>query len=660
MQVMGFRKLHMTQKNGFFMLFISAGLFLFISALPAIADEPKLEASVDKSTARLNEEIHLNIKVVGVRGALPAPHLPKLEAFDIFYSGRASHFSFVNGRTESMTEFNYVLIPKSVGTFILRPIEITIDNQVYKTDQLEIKIENGAAPIVPSARAPVSQTAQPRAPAPFRPQQGPYAGAASQPVPVQTGSDSDDNIFLRVRPTKLSVYANEQLILIYSLLTRYDTRYEGFDDEPETSGFWIEEFPMERDIGRDTEVVNGKKYVRADIKKLALFPTAPGEYTIKPGVIKTSVQIEEPSSSLFDEFFNDSFFSGGGLFARRVERKLTAPPIQIQVKPLPETGKPAGFEGAVGDFRMATSLDKRVVKQNEAVTLTITIEGEGNIETLAPPQLPEISGTKSYPSDTRTEPFSQKDRVAGRKTIEMIIIPQEAGELKIPPLVFSFFNPKLEQYVVLKSEPYKINVEPSSEPAPQLPTDFATRGLAAVKKEIQLESEGIQYIRERIRPARFILPRIVFWLAVVNGGLTLLTVAALIYRRRHEFLEQNVPIKRALFARKTAGEGLKRLHRMTKSASGDSRKTEAFFEESAKVLNRYLADKLNLSPQGLTQYMIEDELQKLNANPETVQKIRECFEACDQVRFGRMSSAGLESKIMVQKIREIIEVLERL
>lgn len=633
-------------------------MLFFLPGPPSTsAEEPQLEVSIDKSTARLNEEIHLNIKVVGVRGSLPAPHLPELEAFDIFYSGRASHFSFINGATQSMTEFNYVLIPKTIGTFILRPIEITIDHQVYKTDQLEIKIEGGM-PGATSAPRPSTTTAAPPVSQPRGPSAQGYRQPAATP-PAQTDSSIDDNIFLRVMPTKLSVYTNEQLLLIYSLLTRYDTRYEGFDEEPQISGFWIEEFPMDRDIGRDTEVINGKKYVRADIKKLALFPTAPGQYTIKPGVIKTSVQIQEPSSTLFDEFFNDSFFSGGGLFARRVEKRLTANPIQIQVKPLPEAGKPAGFEGAVGDFRMATSVDKRTVKQNEAVTLTMTIEGEGNIETLAPPKPPEIAGAKSYPSDTRTEPFSQKDRVAGRKTIEMIIIPQEAGELKIPAFTFSFFNPKLEEYVILKSDPYQIKVEPSSEPAPQLPPDFASRGSSAGKKEIRQESEDIQYIKEKIRIGRPALPPIVFWLAAANGVLTLLCIGTAVMHKRHEFLERNVSIKRALFARKIAGAGLKRLGRMA-PASGDSKKAEPFFEESTKVLNQYLADRLNLSAQSLTQYTIEEELSKLNAPSETVQKIRECFEACDRVRFGRMSSAGLESKIMIQKIHEIVEALEKL
>ena len=298
----------------------------------ALADEPQLAAAVDKQNAHVNEEIHLSVKITGVRGNFQAPKLPALESFEIFYSGRASHFSFINGQTESLTEFDYVLIPRSAGRFVLRPIEVTIDGKAYQTPQLEINVEDGQtvapqqvprqAPMVlrnsgSSQTTPVSN-AQPQAPSP----------------PEMSGNDS--RIFLRVVPSKLTLYTNEQLLLIYSLYTQLDTRYEGFEEEPETSGFWIEEFPMDQDLGRDTELVDGRKYVRADIKKLALFPTAPGEYLIKPGMIKASVQIQENNSSMFDEFFNDSFFGGAGLFARRVEKRMTHPPIKIEVKPLPD------------------------------------------------------------------------------------------------------------------------------------------------------------------------------------------------------------------------------------------------------------------------------------------------------------------------------------
>ena len=167
---------------------------------------------------------------------------------------------------------------------------------------------------------------------------------------------------------------------------------------------------MDQNVGHDTEVVNGKKYVRADVKKIALFPTAPGQYTIKPGVVKTSVQIDEPDSQ-FDQFFNNSFFSGNTMFTRRVERQLVPPAFQIIVKPLPEEGKPSSFKGAVGDFRMGTELDKRIVNQNEAVSFKITLEGEGNIETLTQPAVPEIKNVKMYDSDTETQLLDRKSVV---------------------------------------------------------------------------------------------------------------------------------------------------------------------------------------------------------------------------------------------------------
>ena len=127
------------------------------------ADEPQLSATLDKQSARINEEIHLNVKIAGVRGSIQAPKLPSLESFEVFYQGRGSHFSFINGQTESLTEFNYVLIPRSTGQFVLRPIEIKIGDKTYQTNQLEINIENGQTSVPsPSTQPYRGLTAQPQ------------------------------------------------------------------------------------------------------------------------------------------------------------------------------------------------------------------------------------------------------------------------------------------------------------------------------------------------------------------------------------------------------------------------------------------------------------------------------------------------------------------
>ena len=108
------------------------GFLFFIGlASSAVADEARVTATVDKQQASVNEEAHLSIRVSGVRGSVQAPSLPSLEGFEVFYSGRSSRFSFINGKSESMTEFNYVLIPRSAGRFVLTPIEVKVGDKTY-------------------------------------------------------------------------------------------------------------------------------------------------------------------------------------------------------------------------------------------------------------------------------------------------------------------------------------------------------------------------------------------------------------------------------------------------------------------------------------------------------------------------------------------------
>lgn len=635
---------------------------VFGSPPRSLAENVQLGAAADKQTAEVNDEIHLNVKITGVRGAIQAPQLPPLEGFEVFYSGRSSRFSFVNGRSESLTEFNYVLIPRSVGRFILRPIEVKVEGKSYYTNQLDFTIENAQTTAATPAASgpPAPQLTTPS----YVPRAAPAVQAAPFVPPQAASSVSDEaldqNIFLKVSPFPAAVYTNQQLILTYSLYTRYDTRYEGFIEEPETSGFWIEEFPMDQNLGRDTEIIDGRKYVRADVKKIALFPTAPGQYQIKPGVIKASVQIEERASSLFDEFFNDSFFSGAGFLGRRVEKHLAPPPIRVEVRPLPEAGKPDSFKGAVGEFRMATNVDKRVVNQNEALTFQVTLEGQGNIETLVAPKLPEIPDVKLYESDTQTQLFRAQNVIAGKKSFEIVMIPTEPGELTIPGVEFSFFNPRTERYVILKSDSYRIKVNPSSVPAPAVPKGILESGLEEGKKEIRLESEDIQYIKEEQAPSGQFRPsKIVVWFVVVNGILTLISAGLAFMRKRSEYLDRNVSLKRTLFAKRYAVKGLKRLDRLVKSSMKDPKSDEIFFDESAKILNRYLSDKLDLSPHGLIQNVVEERLQALQAEPGTIEKVRGCHEICDRVRFGKMDLQGADRRLMIQNIREIIYALER-
>ncbi len=631
-------------------ILLAAVIFWGFSAPSLQAEEVRVSASLNKSSAQVGEEIRLNIRVTGQGGNLQAPRLPALEGIETYYTGRASHIAFINGVSSSNVEFGYTLIPQRVGHFTLSSIEIQAGPGVLKTEPLEIEVSGGPNPMA-------------------RPQGAQRVAASSsmpasmpQPAPQDesfvASSGQDDNIFVQAWVDRKTLYQNEQMLLTYSLYTRYDTRYEGFEKEPETSGFWIEEFPMDREVPRETVKVNGKRYVKADVKKLALFPTAPGNYTIQPGSLKVSIREEPQGASAFDEFFSDSFFTGGSFFARRQNRLLQPPSIQLVVKPLPEAGKPASFQGAVGSFRLSATIDKNKVKQNEPVTLKMVIEGNGNIETLTRPKVPELTGFKTYDADANSKLFQTGNVIGGTKSFEVVFIPKEEGNSFIPPLEFSYFDPRQGKYLTLKTPNFPIEVE-HSEQNFQMPQELS--GNTLFQKKVKSEGKDILYIDEKLPE----IPRVRAVNAaykVLGGGDLLLFALLLILwmkDRQDRLFSKDQALRRRKTARMTASVNMRRLKKLAHSAKDED--IAAFFVELEKVMTQYLADKWNLSTYGVTRQDLEQTLvAHFGAEDEHLKNVFELYRLCDESRFGKGSIPQASKRIGLKIFQDTVNRIERM
>lgn len=614
----------------------------------ALAGDVSVTASLDNETVQVGEELHLTVRVSGPSTNLQAPRIPQVDGFESYYTGRASHIAFVNGVSSSNVEFSYVLVGKRPGNFTIGPVEVQVGAQSYRTDPLTVTVTGSQAPVAQPARP--TQTYSP-------PQQPTTTSMPAPPVGTVSGG-SDDNIFVQAWVDRKSVYQNEQLLLTYSLYTRYDTRYEGFEKEPETSGFWIEDFPMERDIARETVRVNGKRYVKADVKKMALFPTAPGNYTIQPGSLKVSVREEPQGNSVFDEFFSDSFFTGGSFFARRQNRLLSPPPIQLEVKPLPEAGKPGSFQGAVGQFRLSAAIDKDKVKQNEPVTLRLTIEGEGNVETITRPRLPALTGFKTYDADTKSQLFKTGNVIGGQKTFEIVFIPKNEGSSFVPPLEFSYFDPRQAKYVTLQTPNFPITVERSDQ-AFKMPEDLSARDL--FKKQVTLEAKDISYIAERLPdpgPAK-VFRAAYLGLQVLDVLLLLVLIGLWLKSREADLFSKDEALKRRRLARSAANANMKKLQKLARSS--DAGKTEAFFVELERSLTQYISDKWNLSTYGVTRRDLEEALTAhLGAEDPLLKELVELYQLCDESRFGKGSIPQASKKIGIKIFKDTVNRLERI
>lgn len=135
----------------------------------------------------------------------------------------------------------------------------------------------------------------------------------------------------------------------------------------------------------------------------------------------------------------------------------------IEVKPLPETDKPASFAGAVGSqFAISVGTSRSVVQLGEPVELTVTIKSDQRLDTLS---LGRLDGPGGLPKDKFTVPA---DAPTGElsddgKTKTFKVTAQLTGPAnEIPAIAFSYFDPVKGRYQTIHSDPIAVSVKGGS------------------------------------------------------------------------------------------------------------------------------------------------------------------------------------------------------
>ena len=169
-------------------------------------------------------------------------------------------------------------------------------------------------------------------------------------------------------------------------------------------------------------------------------------------------------SSPFSSMFDDDFFAGrGSPFGRSLTVTATRPIVvtpevePIAVTPIPTEGRPADYRGAVGQYQLITQATPTQVKAGDPITLKIGIRGTGPMELVQAPPLAEISSL-SADFKVSDEPLAGvvQDDI---KVFTTTIRPRREGINQVPPIPFSFFDPQIEEFVTIQSEPVAIVVD---------------------------------------------------------------------------------------------------------------------------------------------------------------------------------------------------------
>ena len=143
--------------------------------------------------------------------------------------------------------------------------------------------------------------------------------------------------------------------------------------------------------------------------------------------------------------------------------RVTDTPKTLEVKPLPQTDKPASFAGAVGtQFSMAVATSRSVVQLGEPVELAITVKSNQRLDMLS---LPRLDGPGGLPKDKFTvpadAPTGELSADALSKTFK-VTAKVTGPATEIPALALSYFDPVKGQYQTIHSDPIALSVKGGS------------------------------------------------------------------------------------------------------------------------------------------------------------------------------------------------------
>ncbi|MFQ5603044.1 MAG: BatD family protein [bacterium] len=596
-------------------------LFLLLRNPVIFAQDLQVSANLNRTVVPLDQAFELNVELNGADAQnAPQPALPDIEDFAAFRGTSSSQsIQFINGQMSVSKIFTFHFVATRVGKFQIPPIRLNFKGKSFTTKAIPIEIVKGAA--APKPGNPSSRR------------------SANEPL------DLSEQLFLKAAVNKNRIYQNEAVIITYKIYTAVNITNYGISQLPNTVGFWSEEFPTSNRPKITDEVINGRQYRVAEIKKVALYPQSAGVKTLDPLVVDCEVQLprQRRRRDIFDSFFDDPFFS------RSVRRTIRSDAISIEVMPLPEEGKPSDFSGAVGNYSLQASVDKHAVKTNEAITLKVKLAGRGNIKILPNPKVDIPADFEVYDPEIKESIQRKGGQISGSKTFEYVLIPRFPGKQVIKPISFSYFDPVKRNYQRIRTSPITIDVLKGDKPILSAPVGTS-------KEDVQFIGKDIRFIQlylpefEKIGTAFY--KRIYFFVLLFCPVVTL--ALALAYNKHAEKLSSNVAYARSRRANQMALKRLKTANKKMREG-----KPGEFYSEVSKALMGFIGDKINVPAAGLITEQVDALLRKRGIEDQIVSRFLDCLNTCDFKRFAPTDSDNGEMKTFFNKAKKALIDLDR-
>ena len=548
---------------------------------------------------------------------------PSIKGFDVLMGpsrSQQSSIQIINGKrtSNSSTAFTYILLAGNPGTYTIPAASVEVNGEKVFSNAISIKV------------LPQDQTSGNSG--------NNGGGSASSSRSQAAGSRiSANDLFITATASKTTVHEQEAILLTYKVYTVVNLR-QLYGKMPDLKGFHTQEVELPQQKTFTLEHYKGRNYNTTVWSQYVLFPQQTGKLEI-PSITFDGVVAQQTISD--DPF--DAFFNGGGYV--EVKKKITTPKVVINVQLLP--AKPAGFSGAVGEFKLASSINATDVKTNDAVTIKLTLSGTGNMKLIGTPEVKFPQDFEIYDPKVTDDYKLTNSGLTGTKTFEYLAIPRHAGNFTIPAIEFTYFDLKSNSYKTLKTEAYNLKVAKGQGNADQVISDFTN------KESVKMLGKDIRFIKlgdSSLRPkGDFFFGTVGYYLCYLIP-LLLFVVFAVFYRQK-ALENANVAKVKTKKANKVAPRRMKLAGKLL----AENKKNE-FYDEVLKALWGYISDKLSIPVSQLSKDNIEAELTNYGVQEALIAEFIGVLNECEYARY----APGNENEAMDKVYSASVEVISKM
>lgn len=597
-------------------------LFLLLAGFVNDAFSQTVVAEATPTSLAVGESFIYRVTVTGSRRP-PEPSLDIPSVFQIVSGPNTSlNMELINGSMSSKKTVTYRLRALREGRHVIPAPTVKVKRKTIPGNNVAITVSKAGSPNVPGNGKSATEN----------------RSSSAKKLP---------DIFLRAEIEPSTVYFQQPIKVNYVLYFRMDVKRYDVQKLPSTEGFWTEKWPTSGQPDVYQKNVNGQRYNAAVLHRTILFPSKTGKLTIGPMEIVASYSSgRNRSRSMFDSFFDDPFFGGG------MEDKMVASqPITIDVKPLPEKDKPADFQNVVGKYSMNVDFDTTSVTANESVTLSLRIQGRGNIGFIPTPELKVSPDIEMYEPQVTENHEVRSGDVLGYKEFKYLLIPRRAGKQSIAPISFSYFDPYTEVYVTRKTPTLTLDVKPASGWAAG--GDLASSNAPA---EVQTLGTDIRWIGDARKSLKRMGPpmrqKTGYWLAYLLPLAILGTGFSLQSRQRSlAGQEKLVKSRKAAKVAMKALKGARDEHKAGNATEG--------YDALAKGLIFYIADRIGAAAGSLDDQSIRTELGKRDLSDAAVEEISAIIGDCHTARFTPAGADLGSLETLIEKAEKWIDAVDR-